>query len=651
MKPLRCNPQAALTRNSVRAPRAPLPATLLGMFLIVQGWCAHGQSLATPDSANPRPPEETPYFDVVPDPLEGFNRGTWVINEGLFRGVIYPLSFVYNTIIPKPVRSGISRAGHNLAFPVRAVNSCLQGHWPGAWEETKRFGLNSTLGVGGFFDPATHWHISRSDEDFGQTLGHWGTGPGFFLMLPLLGPSNGRDALGRIADSPLDIGFWIPYASPDELWPQAIRPSIQANALSDSARDYKRQLDSQSDPYLALRTLYSLNRQRLIRDYRPDPSVASDPDPTIGAVLFKPATPGFADRASTRRVLLPTTGKRLSYSCWIQKQAAPVVYYLPGLGSYRLDASAVAFADLLYRNGYSVVAISNPMHPEFMARASTMPVPGYGPADGDDVARVLTLIQGDLKARYGERITANYLSGVSLGGYLTLLIAAREASGEWPGLHFDRYVAINPPVNLADALGHLDAMFNAPLEWPAAERPERMRVALYKSLHFASADAGLVTTNTIPLTRVESRFLVGLVFRHALMGVIMDSQRRQNLHVLTHDPRRFARQEAYREILQVSYADYLQRFMIPALARAGRGTEPAELAAAADLRRVTQALSHNPKVRVQICEDDFLLSREDQAWFHSTFGSNLTTYEVGGHLGNLHVPAVQRRLVEMFSEP
>ena len=92
------------------------------------------------------------------------------------------------------MRNRITDAGHNLTFPVRLVNNALQGKWQGAWEETERFGVNSTVGLGGLFDPATHWKIGRSDEDFGQTLGHWGCGPGFYLMLPILGPSNGRDA-------------------------------------------------------------------------------------------------------------------------------------------------------------------------------------------------------------------------------------------------------------------------------------------------------------------------------------------------------------------------------------------------------------------------------------------------------------------------
>ena len=72
-----------------------------------------------------------------------------------------PLSFGYNFVVPKPVRTMISNGGHNLTYPVRLFNNCCEGKWHGAWVETERFGANSTVGLGGLFDPATHWKIGR----------------------------------------------------------------------------------------------------------------------------------------------------------------------------------------------------------------------------------------------------------------------------------------------------------------------------------------------------------------------------------------------------------------------------------------------------------------------------------------------------------
>ena len=588
------------------------------------------------------------FFDAVDDPIEGFNRCSWAVNDWLFRSVIYPFSVGYTFIAPEPVRTKISNAGHNLTYPVRLVNNCLQGKWSGAWAETERFGVNSTVGLGGLFDTATHWKIGRSDEDFGQTLGHWGNGPGIFLMLPLAGPSNGRDALGLIADWPLDICFWLGYAAPHELWPSCVRPGFGVNDLSGQAAMYKRQLDSLVDPYQALRTLYSLNRERLIIDYLPSQGGNFDPDPTVGAVLFKPNSPDFLNQARTRKILIPATGKKLAYNVWLQKKPAPVVYYLPGLGSYRLDQSALAYADMMYRHGYSVVVFSNPFQKDFMEHASTLAVPGYGPADCDDVVSVLKLIRADMQKWQGDKITGNYLTGVSHGGYFTLMIAQREAAGKLGGLTFDRYVAVEPPVQLSGALHALDEMFDAPLAWPANERSHDMIVAINKALYFAQN--GLDVSGDIPLTREESEFLIGLVFRYTLMSVIVDSQRRDNLGVLKVNPGTFVRQKSYEEIRQIDYAGYMDRFVIPYLIKTGHGTDRDTLLAATDLEQGTDYLRNNPKVRVQICADDFLLSHQDISWYRTNLGTNLTVYPEGGHLGNLHIPAVQEKLVKLFSE-
>ncbi|HTL73003.1 MAG TPA: MlaA family lipoprotein [bacterium] len=625
-----------------------LAATLLAMALLPTV-SLHADQIDSTNGVEQLAPGQMPYFDAVNDPLEGFNRCSWAVNEWLFRGVIYPFSIVYTTVAPDPVRSRISNVGHNLTFPVRLVNNCLQGKWHGAWMETERFGVNSTVGLGGIFDPATHWKIGRSDEDFGLTLGHWGSGPWFYLMIPIIGPSNGRDALGRIVDWPLDICFWIGVAYNKQLWPSFVRPGFELNDISGQSAMMKRQLDSLEDPYQALRTLYSLNRQRLVIDYIPSQGGNYNPDPTVGAVLFKPLTKNFVDLAKTRKVRVPATGKKLTYNCWLQKGPAPVVYYIPGLGSYRLDQSVLAYADMMYRHGYSVVAFSNPFQKDFMQHASTMAVPGYGPADCDDVVSVLKLIRADMQKWQGNKITGNYLTGVSHGGYFTLMIAGREAAGQLDGLTFDRYIAVEPPVQLSKALHALDDMFNAPLGWPAGQRRQRMLETIYKALYFAQN--GLEVSGDIPLTLDESRFLIGLVFRYTLMSVIVDSQRRDNLGVLRTDPNKFVRKQFYDEIQRIGYDGYMDRFVLPYLIKTGRGTNAAALTAATDLAQATDYLRGNPKIRVQICDDDFLLSPDDIAWYRSTFGTNLTVYPQGGHLGNLHVRSVQENLVKLFADP
>ena len=146
-----------------------------------------------------------------------------------------------------------------------------------------------------------------------------------------------------------------------------------------------------------------------------------------------------------------------------------------------------------------------------------------------------------------------------------------------------------------------------------------MEEAVYKALYFA--DNGLDVSGNIPLTRTESDFLIGLTFRYTLMNVIVDSQRRNNLGVLKVNPAKFVRQDSVREIRQINYAEYTEHFVLPYLIKTGRVTSREQVLANTDLTQSTELLRHNPKIRVQICDDDFLLTPSDLPWFHSTFGN------------------------------
>ncbi len=135
------------------------------------------------------------------DPLSTVNRAITVFNDKLFIYGLNPISQVYTNTMPKFVRLGLHNFLHNIQFPIRFINNLLQLKFKNSVEELGRFIVNSTVGFGGLMDPATHHlHIPVHNEDFGQTLGHYGVGPGFHIVLPLFGPSNLRDFIGFSVD-------------------------------------------------------------------------------------------------------------------------------------------------------------------------------------------------------------------------------------------------------------------------------------------------------------------------------------------------------------------------------------------------------------------------------------------------------------------
>ncbi len=137
------------------------------------------------------------------DPWEPYNRRMHRFNNLVDRTIARPLARAYVAVMPRPIRLGVSNFFSNLGQPVSAVNALLQGKPKQAAHALGRFTLNSTLGIGGIFDPATDARLSRRSEDFGQTLGIWGWERSRYVELPLFGPRTVRDVVGMVGDAPL----------------------------------------------------------------------------------------------------------------------------------------------------------------------------------------------------------------------------------------------------------------------------------------------------------------------------------------------------------------------------------------------------------------------------------------------------------------
>jgi len=137
------------------------------------------------------------------DPWEKLNRQTHRFNNAVDRTIARPLAKAYVKVVPRPVRLGVSNFFSNLGEPITALNSLLQGKPKQAGQSFGRFLLNSTLGIGGIFDPASDANLPRKNEDFGQTLGVWGWKRSRYVELPLFGPRTIRDVFGLVGDAPL----------------------------------------------------------------------------------------------------------------------------------------------------------------------------------------------------------------------------------------------------------------------------------------------------------------------------------------------------------------------------------------------------------------------------------------------------------------
>ncbi len=196
------------------------------------------------------------------DPWERFNRAMFWFNDRLDVYAIEPAGKVWNAVLPNRVQRSLANFFDNLRSPVLAVNDVLQGKGNAAAIDYTRFMVNTTIGLAGFFDPATPLGLPKQNEDFGQTLGVWGVGPGPYLVLPILGPSSPRDFLGWGVDGVFAIYPWV-VDLPYTMGSRAVDVVNYRSLVLDEVREAKA---ASIDYYAAVRAAYTQRRALLVSD-------------------------------------------------------------------------------------------------------------------------------------------------------------------------------------------------------------------------------------------------------------------------------------------------------------------------------------------------------------------------------------------------
>lgn len=263
-------------------------------------------------TAQPAPPAPTTAITAAPpaqpsrrhargDSLEGFNRAMFSIHQVLDRIVFRPVAMAYKAVVPKVVRTGIRHFFSNAGEPIVFVNDLLQLQPKRAARTLARFGINSTVGVGGLLDVAKTRKINlpHHDNGFGDTLGRYGVGPGPYLFLPLVGPSDLRDftaGLGQGAAVPLVVGN--PFDRAEYQIPHAVLGGLDLRAENDEA--LRALLAGAVDPYATLRSAYLQDRAATIAGLRRGAAPAANPlddpltDPAAADLPAGPPPPGEA---------------------------------------------------------------------------------------------------------------------------------------------------------------------------------------------------------------------------------------------------------------------------------------------------------------------------------------------------------------------
>jgi phospholipid-binding lipoprotein MlaA len=238
---------------------SPLKTTITAAMISITAACA---------STGSTDPE-------INDPYENTNRAVWKFNRVVDKAVTRPVSTVYRTIIPELPRKGISNVYRNLREPWNFVNNILQGDIEDAGTTLGRFVINTTLGLAGLFKVSDKMGITYQQEDFGQTLAVWGVNEGPYIVIPFLGPSNGRDALGTVGDflaEPVNIGI----DRLDEKGLLLAKLSLEVIEARARLHSTIEGLYQENDPYVFARAAYRQQRDFQIRNGARDTSDEDD---------------------------------------------------------------------------------------------------------------------------------------------------------------------------------------------------------------------------------------------------------------------------------------------------------------------------------------------------------------------------------------
>jgi phospholipid-binding lipoprotein MlaA len=207
-----------------------------------------GCATVPPSERNPR------------DPWQRMNRGIYKFNDTFDRAIAQPVARTYVRVLPQTIRTGVTNFFNNVTYPDVIVNALLQGQLEPFARDTGRFVVNTTVGLGGLFDPASHIGLTYEDRDFGQTFGKWGIPPGPFVVLPFLGPSDVRDGLGRVPDAYAEPWAYInnPYWDYGTLLVYEVDERAAILPLTDLAR-------KTYDPYAFERNAYLQHRDFMVQ--------------------------------------------------------------------------------------------------------------------------------------------------------------------------------------------------------------------------------------------------------------------------------------------------------------------------------------------------------------------------------------------------
>ena len=650
-------------------------------------------------------PEHVNLFHEVggKDPLEGMNRVLFTGSNFLIKWLFRPLAIGYTTVVPRPMVRGIHNICDYVNYPKRFLSCLFQAKFKDAGISTMRFAFNGVVGVAGAWDPSEYFfNIKKRDEDFGQAFASWGIGSGCYVYLPGIGPCNMRQAVGKIFDNAVDIKNF-PYA-------YGAQTTAVSHRLLVNYEDYERTVKTSADPYSTIKNFWYIYRRNKVKDHnlrvkhaqytgtkknsvqdlehvKMDSYASQGVEvDTLKAMFFDVQeekrsffhylsvfNTDFVTQGEAGSVKMHADKDEMEYHFWGQEEnpKASLILITPGFGAHHRSEKVLAMAETLHSKGFAVAAISNSFNWHFMETAASTGAPGFMPVDTEDTRKAWAKVIEELleKNIKPKRII---MLGYSIGALQTLHIAKLEERQNTLGVN--RYLAINPPVDLIYGMNQLDNYYNIHKQWSKEKLVQRGTVALGKMMALSKKQYAR-HTDDIPVMlshyedthhplnfeEDEAKFLIGYAFKMTLQEMMISMHRRGEKTNLEGKHEWSSQTDIHNETLKMTFQDYLKEVMVHHHKdRFGKDVSDEEfIEKMADVSHMKSFADHfegNPDIRIVHTSNDFLVHDKSRKWLKETFEEKIVFFEHGGHLGNLHYTKVHEQIHDFlkphpFSNP
>lgn len=617
------------------------------------------------------------------DKYEKFNRKMFSLNSNLNKFIARPVHILWSSIMPKFGMDRIRDAYNNIEYPKRLASCILQRDGQGAKIETMRFLTNSTLGLGGLFDPADKLlKIKPTNENMEQALCKCKVKSGSYLVMPILNSCTPRSLCGRTLEAALDPSVYL--ATPIT---SIIKFGLMLNKTSYMQPLAKMIEMTYADPYDIHKKLFGMENyirnqnldrtellveekmlakqgemkeaEELIAEIGDNPAPIETDNNTaleedsLNADLvldnYNPQTPvvdsmrtalfensdidksfwneisiwnrSFSRRIKTGHVEITEGKPEYNYKYIMQRdKQSPLIVIYPSIGESAGTHHSIVFAKMFYDAGYSVVMLGSHFHWEFVKSMPDGYYPGLPQNDALVIRNLTAKVLYNLQNKYECEFTDKSIVGTSLGAMSALFVAGLESTDSLLGIN--KVISISPPIELKYAISQLDKNSDE-FDKNSDEVKQKTAVTAAKMLQlYQLKDEGNLNIETLPFSDEEGKLITTFIMRQKLSDLIF---------TLEKTPKN-KKTDIYELINNMSYKDYAEKYL---------GIKNWILTDKTDeentsLYSLNGYLANNNNYRIYHSFDDYLINKEQLTKLKKIAGQHLKCLNCGAHLGFLY---------------